>query len=379
MKKSIIVAGFSLLSVMLPFEAMAVTFTKMYVFGDSLSDPGNIFNATRLASFFDESISVIPQPPYYGGRYSNGLIWVDYLAEDLGLTLKPSTKLSVLFPRLPLPSPITLNFEGELEVSFYFNGATRNRSVNFAFGGAQTGFTGVGEFGDRIPGVLRQVEGFKNDQRNSSADPNALYIVWAGPNDYQTITSPNVAESVDNLETAIATLFNLGARNFLVPNLPDLGKTARALSLGSEASNQLTSLTTDHNGALATTLNDLSQSLSGINLISLDVYSLFNNAIANPQQFGLTNVTEPCLGVTICSNPNEYLFWDGIHPTTIAHQELADFAFAALTPSLVPALASPAPLRTLTPEPNAESVPEPASALSLGVLGIAWLLRARFN
>ena len=93
-----------------------------------------------------------PSPPYFEGRYSNGPIWIDYLAEDLGITVTPSTELSIFKPLLPFDSPVTITRNG-LEVSPYFNGATTEQSVNFAFGGAQTGFVGSNdEFGELIPG-----------------------------------------------------------------------------------------------------------------------------------------------------------------------------------------------------------------------------------
>lgn len=359
---------------LLPSEAMAATFDQLYVFGDSLSDPGNVFNVTE----FTPLIPTIPEsPPYFEGRYSNGPIWVDQLAKALDLTPTPSTDLAVLFPGFPVRSPITTT--PNFGVSFFFNGATPNQSVNFAFGGAQTGFAGSGDYGRFLPGVLRQIEGFSDDLSvaNTVANPRALYVIWAGANDYQTADNPNPEASVGNLATAVNSLFNLGARNFLVPNLPDLGRTALALERGAQESTRLTNLTNAHNVLLDATLSNLSQSLTDIQLVPLDVYSLFDEAIANPAAFGLTNITQACLDTLICPNPNEYLFWDGIHPTTTAHARLGEFALAALTPDLVPAIADSTSARALNSEP--ESVPEPTSAVSLGGLGLLWVLRRRFN
>lgn len=289
------------------------------------------------------------------------------------MTLTPSTDLALLFPGFPIRSPITLT--PSLGVSFFFNGATTTQSVNFAFGGAQTGFAGSGDYGSLLPGVLRQVDGFSDDLTAAIqvADPNALYVVWAGANDYQTTDNPNPEASVGNLATAVDSLFDLGARNFLVPNLPDLGKTALALDLGAEASTRLTELTTTHNSLLDATLSNLSQSLRDINLVPLDVYSLFNEAIASPTTFGFTNVTDACLDTVVCPNPNEYLFWDGIHPTTTAHARLGEAALIALMPEPVPAPA----YATSKSEP--ESIPEPTSGVALGVLGLLWGLKCRFK
>jgi len=230
----------------------------------------------------------------------NGPTWVDYLAEGLGITVTPSSQLSVLYPRRPIPSPITVTRNGPI-VSPFFNGTLNDNSVNFAFGGSQTGTAGFGEFGAFIPGVLKQVNWFRRDlaREGVRADSEALYILWAGPNDYQSVPTPvplfSAQESVGNIERALSALYNLGARNFLVPNLPDLGKTARALSRGTEESTRLSTVTILHNFLLEDTLSDLSQSLPGINIIPLDVYSLLQETLANPEQFGFTNVTEPWL------------------------------------------------------------------------------------
>jgi phospholipase/lecithinase/hemolysin len=328
-----------------PFEASTsnLNFSKLYVFGDSLSDPGNIYNATIFVQWFDGllglEIPVLPpSPPYFEGRYSNGSIWIDYLAEELGLTVTPSTELSIFRPSLPFDSPVTFTQNG-LEVSPYFNGATTEQSVNFAFGSAQTGFVGADdEFGELIPGLLQQVEWFVEDHQlvEVAADPNALYIVWAGANDYWSEENPNPSQSVENIETAITSLYETGARTFLVPNLPDLGQTPFAFNGGAEESVRLTSLALEHNAELDETLDELSDELTGINLIELDVYSLFNDAILNPEQYGVTNVTEPSLDpVTLVpvGNPDEYIFWDAVHPTSVAHQYVAELALDALTPT----------------------------------------------
>ncbi|HBE21059.1 MAG TPA: phospholipase [Cyanobacteria bacterium UBA11149] len=355
---------------MLPVTAEAITFDRMYVFGDSLSDPGNIYNATKAANAIPPELlppgTVIPPiqplvPPYdSGGRFSNGLNWADYLAQDLGIDLKASTTLSVLSPQNPTPSPITF-LNGQPVVSPFFNGATATNSVNFAFGAAQTGQFGAGEFGQAVPGVLTQVGFFANDLAaiGQKADEDALYVVFAGPNDYQTVPDSNPVESVGNLATAIQSLYALGARNFLVPNLPDLGKTPRALSPNPPvASDILTAKTVAHNTLLDNAIDSLEGAIPDINIIGLDVFSELNKLRANPGQFGFTNVTDSCLNettFTICNEPDNYLFWDGIHPTTEGHKQLAQAAWQALSP-----------------EPK--SVPEPTSPIALGLLGLGGFL-----
>ncbi|MEQ9371147.1 MAG: SGNH/GDSL hydrolase family protein [Coleofasciculus chthonoplastes F3-SA18-01] len=380
MKKPIVALGFTVFSFMLPAEALAATFSKMYVFGDSLSDPGNIYNATTAVNSIPmpPGVEVPPVeplvPPYDNeGRFSNDLVWSDYLAEDLGLDLIPSTELSVLLPGSDILSPIAF-VNGSPQVSPFFNGATATNSVNFAFGAAQTGTQGVGEFGELIPGMLTQVEWFKDDLAvaGQQADQEALYIVWGGPNDYQLVPDPDPMETVGNLAAGIQTLYDLGARNFLVPNLPDLGKTPRALSMGDHISMSITTLSQIHNTLLNRSLGDLSQ-LDDMNIVEFDAFSMLNKTIANPEVKGFTNVTNSCIeplkddgklygtqAFEVCDHPDEYLFWDGIHPTTVAHEQLADEALLAL-------------------ESEPQSVPEPVSSAALGFLGLGWLIDKKFK
>lgn len=296
MKKQILTTGFVLLSLMLPFKAAAASFSQLYVFGDSLSDTGNFFNATGLP----------PSPPYFQGRSSNGPVWVEYLADDLGLALTGQT--------------------------------------NYAFFGATTGSDNTAIPGVQgLPGLQQQISSFK--ATNTQADPAALYIVWAGANDYlgNDVTDPTVP--VNNLSTAVNSLVDYGAENIMVVNLPDLG-TLPATNQDIQISSSLNTLTGLHNSGLSASLNFLGQE-TGTNISVLDVNSLFNQAIANPAAFDFTNVTASCLSVG-CTNPNEYLFWDDLHPTTKAHEIIGDLAFSTL---------------------ESESVPEPSAALGILTLG----------
>lgn len=259
-----------------PSEAKAQNFAQIYVFGDSLSDGGNVFKATQKKS--------PPSPPYFRGRYSNGPVWVEYFAQKLGLSSNPNT--------------------------------------NFAYGGATTSSS------KQMPlGLLAQIEHFTAS--NTSADPNALYIIWAGTNDYLGgATNPTVP--IKNLTMAVKSLSAVGAKNILVINLPDLGKLPETRN--SRRADLLNNLTEQHNSSLTISLNSLRQQLnSQINITYYDVNSLFNQILNNPKKFGFTDVTTPCLSqVSLCGQPNEYLFWDSIHPTTAAHKLLAELVFLEL-------------------------------------------------
>ncbi len=290
-----------------PVAAQAIGFTGLYVFGDSLSDTGNLFRATG---------NLIPPPPYFNGRLSNGPLWIEDLAPKLNLTYTPQT--------------------------------------NFAFAGATTGTLNTTV--SLLPGLQQEVNGFA--AATPVADPNALYVVWAGANDYLGGGQTNPSIPVSNLATAIQTLVGIGAKDILVPNLPDLGKLP-GTRLDPTISTGLTLLSTTHNSLLAQTLSLLEPTLgNGVNLIPLDVYGLFNQALTNPTAFGFTNTTQSCLfpppllnpGVipTVCSNPSQYVFWDDIHPTATTHAILGNLAFDTI---------------------QSEAVPEPSATAGLALAG----------
>lgn len=307
MKQQFVAAGFVLFSFMLPLKAEA--FTGLYVLGDSLSDTGNFYTATR-----DPVTGIgFPPPPYFQGRFSNGNIWIDELAKKLNLDS---------------PTPY-LNFLG---------GATPTGGINFAFGGATT--TPINTVSTQFFGLPQQLAALTTT--GQAADSNALYVLWLGANDYLPTESQDFVpfttpeQTLNNISNAVQTLASIGVKNLLVPNLPNLGNLPLSLSLGQSVSNKLNQLTQAHNAGLATLIQDFNQNpVMGLNIFSLDVNSL----LTNPQNLGFTNFTEPCfnrIALTLCNNPDNFLYWDFTHPTERAHSLLADAAISAIEPKSVP-------------------------------------------
>jgi len=253
-------------------------YSQMVVFGDSLSDTGNLFAVT--SGLFP------PTSQYHQGRYSNGLLWVENLAPRLGLSY--------------------------------------NQNTNFALAGAGSGTNHVSPF---LPGMQQQITSFTTS--HPVADPNALYVVWGGANDYLAIGNTSPTAPSENIGTAISNLAAAGARNFLVPNLPDLGMlpATRNTPEGVVAS----ALSRQHNLNLAAKLDLLRGQLPQTDIALFNTAALFDTAIANPALYGFTNVMDSAL-LTGAADPSTYLFWDDVHPSARGHQLIAQFAFAALVP-----------------------------------------------
>lgn len=280
----------------------ASSFSGMYVFGDSLSDQGNFYSATS-----SNPSGPTPPPEYTdgtnSGRFTNGLNYIDYLSSNLGLSSRP-----------------------------YLTGGT-----NFSFGGARISNHPYGGYS-----LLQQLDIFSTAS-NKTADPNALYVVWAGANDLVDYlerpgTTISPAESLTYLLSVIQDLAGFGAKNILVPNLPDIGLTPMIAVFGSEATELATDLTVGFNEGLAAGLSALESTYTDVNFIGFDTFNFLNEIVADPEAAGFSNVTDACYsayvmpGGTIDGDPDTYLSWDGFHPTSGAHQILADQMTSAVVP-----------------------------------------------
>jgi len=261
------------LVVMTPI-ASASSFSSVVVYGDSLSDNGNLF-----------SLIGYPPAPYYMGRFSNGPVIAEQLAADLGAPL----------------------------YDFAVGGATSGIG-NYIDGGTQTA---LGTFG--LPGMALEVASPGSTAILSSPlTSTGLFMVWGGANDFLTGGSPTVAAA--DIDAIVAELEGDGVKNILVPGMPDLGLTPDFFG---------DPVATAYSQAFNTTL----QATLPAGATYVDTFNLLQQLESNPSAYGLTDVTDPCFnGVTVCSDPSQYLFWDGFHPTTAADAIVAQDFEAAATP-----------------------------------------------
>ena len=279
--------------------APGAPYSALYVFGDSLSDTGNVSLATA---------GLVPvSPPYADHSFSNGPVWAQDLARDLGLpTLQPSLA-----------------------------GGT-----DFAYGGAQTGQTPSHTLDPRD--LTSQYAQFR--AQVASPQPGALYAVWIGSNDVlniannATLTAPqqqaDISAAVNNEMAVIDGLVANGAQNLLVLNVPDLGRTPYEIQHGPVAQQNATDLASAYDHQLAAALVPLEA--SGTTHVNFgDIFTVLDQVDADPAAYGFKDVTtpvwtgnftDPHSGTLRASGAaqNEYLYFDSLHPTAQAHALLAD-------------------------------------------------------
>lgn len=288
----------------------STSFSMLYAFGDSLSDAGNnpaaALSISKLLGGFCEPSH--PCPPYFDGRFSNGPVAVEHLANAI------------------LPG-----------------GGSPANFADFAIAGSTTG---IGNYGDGgragspgafgLPGMAQQL-GLFLKAASGAADPNALYFLWGGANDFLTVDSPIAA--AQQMAGYVGVLASVGAEHFLVPNLPDLSLTPYVRTLGPAGIAAAHSFSVDFNNELALQLSVLRPLLPGAEILQFDTFAFFNNVMANPAAFGFTNVLDACLASpadTPCATPDSYLFWDDFHPSARGHAlTAAAFAMAVPEPATV--------------------------------------------
>lgn len=284
--------------------AGAAAFDALYVLGDSLSDVGNRLetDATVTRPRYTQAV---PDAPYAfgGGRYTNGPVWVEFLAGELGLALSPS----------------------EL-----------GDGRGYAYGGARTGAL-PGVTANGIPTLVEQAGQLALDAGTLS--PQALVVVWGGGNDVRDAgvlaasgdragAGAVLMASIQNIKTTITTLASHGADHFLVPNLPDLSLTPAAVAAGPAFQFGAHQLSTSFNAGLAQLIPQLNGAL-GVQIRMFDTFAFANQLVQDASHYGFVDVAHGCAFANAglgCGNPDQYLFWDAIHPTTHFHALLGHAA-----------------------------------------------------
>ncbi len=289
------------------------SYSDLFIFGDSLTDSGN--NAVVLAP----NVTPVPTPPppppggngfvptfpYASGDYSNGPVWAQSFASALGLSANPSLL-----------------------------GGT-----NYAFGGARTSPLSATLLNPFPPTVETQAAYFLG-QHGNVAPSNALYVVAGGGGDDARdaldaiggcggnplciggIIQSTATMFATDIASIVGELQGAGAQHIIVWDTPDVGKAPAVVAVGGSAIGSL--LASSMNTALLGAIG----SVPGVTVF--DIFGLVDSVVANPNAFGLTNVTDACAQFVLC-DPSTYLFWDGIHPTSAGHEIISD-AMLALVP-----------------------------------------------
>jgi outer membrane lipase/esterase len=297
-------------------------YSDVYVFGDSLSDIGNLKAVTQNPS--------IPE------RFTNGPVAVEVVAAQLGFALTPSYHL--------LPFELTGGVLGN----------------NYAVAGARATDEDGNEATPDI-NLPTQVNAFLQ-YHGGVAPSDALYILQVGGNDLRDardIRATGVKGSkkearkliraaVSAEKQQILKLIAAGVQNLVVLNAPDIGlipdtdlvaavaletaETKKQTRVANRLEKITRALSAKYNGRLARDIEEIEAS-TGLDIIEFDMFDFFSDQAENAEDYGLSNIDEPCVWAFSTQTVNSacvdfpvasgFMFWDEIHPTNVVHQNAA--------------------------------------------------------
>ena len=306
-------------------NAQAPVFTQVIVFGDSLSDDGNIAHRARDTVRFS----------YPGSNFN----YSDYRFTD-DTNTSPAANLYVG------------TWHEQLEKTFLGLAVAKNSldgGTDYAFGGATTKDGtqdrtiinnpfpfGGGDFTITIDNMGKQI----NDYLAShAADPKALYVLWGGGNDlFDDYNAQSVTDTATRVGLLIIRLANAGARNFLVPNVPPLGAVPNSFGDPNRVAG-LDQASASYRTQLSSAIGSVVRGFAGngitIHVYNLDVWLSMVRVLGQPAHYNFVNAIDSAQGASGV-NPDQYLFWDDIHPTTGGHHELANEANRLLSGQIAP-------------------------------------------
>lgn len=280
-------------------------FTEIFIFGDSLSDNGNLNKRTfELALDYPFGPISPISTLYYDGRFTNGKVWVEKLYEKLNI-------------------PEDLVF-------------------NYAYGGA-----GVIKDFYPVADLTKQIDTFLS--WNISTYHNALYIIWLGTNDFMRNLYSQDEQLIKKMTETIAynikRLVAKGAYYILVPALIDISSNPLSAKIdkingNNNYSSKMRAIFLEYNNKLIELLDKMQIEFPDVQFITYDFAEMTlenKENKENLEKYGFKNINQACNlndyvhdDLEICSNPDEYLFWDYIHPTKKAHAMLADIIYNKL-------------------------------------------------
>ncbi|MBS0448776.1 MAG: SGNH/GDSL hydrolase family protein [Proteobacteria bacterium] len=322
-------------------QSPAVHYSKLVVFGDSLSDVGSYATPGIVAQG--------------GGKYtvngSGAMIWVERLAAQIQVTAPcaAETGLDASGPFAALAAPATTH----ADCYDYAQGGSRvTDPIGVANAAVLPGDTS-GYLGQLTVPVVTQMQNHLAAVGGSYAG-DELVTVLAGGNDLfvnlATLSATVMAggdptAAATAAVTAMATaggqlagyvqslVLAKGATHVVVVNLPDVGKTPFALSQDAQTQGLIEQMNQAFNDQLATGLSGV----AGVLLV--DLYTQSGNQAANPALYALTNITDTAcdltktpIGSLTCSDAtviagdiSHYAYADTVHPTPYGYELIAEF------------------------------------------------------
>ncbi|WP_114239502.1 autotransporter domain-containing protein [Dyella sp. C9] len=380
MPRTRLIAGAITAALIFSSSAMASSsqFNSVIVFGDSLSDAGNISLATNPSvqpplkfTTNPGSVTVQNVASYYGYNLTASLAGgTDYAWGGAGLlNNSPGTPSAVPTITTQINAYLAA---GKVDSKALYSIWGGGNDIFYAATAAGAGATAETLIQQNVAAQIAALQqaGYSASQiaaltptitQQVTTAVTQQVLAAAGVSGFMTSdqAQASIVAAAQQEVKLIGQLQAAGVKNILVFNLPNMGLIPDALEEGTTAATALTGLSQIFNGQLNAGLAQL-----GKGIVPVNIYSLFNEVIANPGAYGFTNVTAPACGVgasslecgpagsglpyTYAAGTNQtYLFADGVHPTTGADVMLGQYVVSILNAPGYASLLAEAPLASI--------------------------------
>lgn len=349
-----------------PFKKFVIN--KMIDFANDYYVPQMVLDAgiEVVTNFFDNELApyitnliakvklvpVLPGKPYWKSRFSNGQVWSEYLTDMMAIQKSDQGAYS------------NRAFGGGWAATYDYQLTVWNL-IRHPLDTIKTLIVG------KLipPSIGISVQAYLLEQRELNQE--SIFFMFAGSNDYvnallfddkrdPAIMSSYIDNVVEGIGAAVRKLADAGGKRFVIMGIPHIGDTPRfANSMDRDLLNETVN---QHNTRLSVRVNELKQMYPDVDFMFIDIQEYLSRALNNPDRYGFNNIQDACIDVkfpmfgalahspfarnyvlqyahvlqyedkrladgennfNMCSNPDEYLFWDEIHPSTRAHNFIA--------------------------------------------------------
>lgn len=341
-------------------QKAAPQYTSLWSLGDSLSDVGRTYARTKAISdaactrIFCSDITNITQPMgnlYFNGRFSNGLVWAEYLSKlnNIPYDSKKNLAWGGAVTGSPLSPKYELLIHLEDQVSQFKNGVTGNEFSRFNITptATQLKYQDASSYGTK-PLITLWIGG--NNFRQIIED-NTVTIpgTWLTPEITYTRSSldaqrkllvENVPKDLRAINTTISGRKDIAQQGatYYVPTVADVSTTPKFASLppaqGQPLSAAVKQTNRDLKAALYNLEDEFKQSNPLTRLVVIDSAAMLAEVQRDPASYGFLFAKTNCVDSETgkytngcnAANVGDYLFWDQFHPTTKGHEMIAQYA-----------------------------------------------------
>lgn len=233
------------------------------------------------------SIPVLPGEPYWQSRFSNGPVWNEYLTTMLGVDSRDTSKYS----NQAFGGSWTMTYDHQLTVW---------NVIRHPIDTVKT--LVVGKLIPPSLGITVQAYLMVHPQ----LDKDTVYFLLSGGNDFLNVLrfednyNPAVmSDYIDNmLESTTVIVKKLraaGARQIIVLNLPRVGEAPKFVRTSDR--DVLNRAVDIYNQRLKERVLQWQMDESDMTYVHIDIQSVLSEALAQPEVFGLTNVKDACIDV----------------------------------------------------------------------------------